>query len=54
MQHQKEVYMVKEKHHHKDMRKKPTMTLKERRQKKHEKKQSQHIQHLIEDHPMES
>ncbi|MBS0656507.1 MAG: hypothetical protein JSR46_12080 [Verrucomicrobia bacterium] len=31
--------MVKETKHHKDERKKPTMSLKERRAKKHEKKQ---------------
>lgn len=39
--------MAKESKHHKDQRKKPTMSLKERRAKKHEKKQHKQ-EHFIE------
>lgn len=38
--------MAKESRHHRDERKKPTMTLKERRAKKHEKRAQKH-EHLI-------
>jgi hypothetical protein len=44
----KEVNMSRESKHRKDQRKKPSMTLKERRAKKHEKKQHK-PEHLIGD-----
>lgn len=48
---QKEDDMSKENRHRKDDRKKPTMTLKERRQKKHEKKQHK-VEHQIDGYPV--
>lgn len=50
--HTKEVVMVKESRHRKDERKKPLMTLKERRAKKHEKRQ-QKFEHRVESHNIE-
>lgn len=43
--------MSKESKHRKDVRKKPTMTLKERRAKKHEKHQPK-PEHLIDENPV--
>lgn len=44
--------MAKEAKFRKDERKKPTMTLKERRAKKHEKKQQKH-EHQVDEHVIE-
>lgn len=42
--------MAKESKHRKDARKKPTMTLKERRMKKHQKREQKH-EHFIDEEP---
>lgn len=44
--------MAKESKHRKDERKKPTMSLKERRAKKHEKREQKHV-HLVDEHVIE-
>ncbi len=44
--------MARETKHRKDQKKKPTMTLKERRAKKHEKKQHR-FEHQIDEHVIE-
>ena len=43
--------MAKESKHRKDVRKKPTMSLKERRIKKHEKRQQKHEHFIDTEHP---
>jgi hypothetical protein len=47
--HNKGGSMSKEQKHRKDERKKPTMSLKERRAKKHEKQQQKH-EHRVDEH----
>lgn len=44
--------MAKESKHRKDIRKKPTMTLKERRAKKHEKRDQKNV-HQVDEHLFE-
>jgi hypothetical protein len=44
--------MSKESKHRREERKKPTMSIKERRAKKNEKRQHKHEQHRIDDHPI--
>lgn len=44
--------MSKEKHHSRNEKKKPSMSIKERRAKKHEKKQIKQS-HLVDEHPIE-